>query len=56
MVNSRETIKGSREEVAFELDLEGCLALDIYGFTGESTVRADTAIRNLGGCMVNNEH
>lgn len=39
--------KSFREEVAFELDLKGCLDLDMYGFTDESTVGADMAVRNL---------
>lgn len=56
VVNTREIRKGFREEVAFELDLEGCLDLDTYGFTGESTVGADMAVRNLKVYMVNNEH
>lgn len=45
--NTREMRKSFREEVAFELDLKGCLDLDMYGFTDESTVGADMAVRNL---------
>lgn len=56
VVNTREMRKSFREEVAFELYLKGCLDLDMYRFTDESTVGADMAVRNLIVCMVNNEH
>lgn len=50
VVNIREIRKGFRKEGGFELDFEECLGLVMYEFTGEGTVGADTAERNLRVC------